>query len=86
MNLRFIEREGKKILQQQSAKQWSNKDADIIWEDVPLIQEPRQAREWNLYSAENENGLRAIPVDSPLIRYYESQALQFICKVREVIE
>lgn len=37
MNLRFIERDGKKILQQMLFQEWI---------DVPLVEEPKKAREF----------------------------------------
>lgn len=43
MNLRFIERDNKKILQQ---FMWNATTAGEEWQDVPLVKEPKKAREW----------------------------------------
>lgn len=56
MSLRFIMRDGKRILQQEvdAYKKGPTPCSDNVslgreWQDVPLVEEPKKAREWNVY-------------------------------------
>lgn len=43
MKLRWLERNGEKVLQQEAIA-----NGEVIWADVPTVQEPRKAREWDV--------------------------------------
>ncbi len=91
MELRFIERDGKKILQQQSPKQWSNKPEDIIWEDVPLVEEPEKPREFIVEATPGVLNPRCWPTSDTdmlgLLKYEGNPPRhEHLIKVREVLE
>jgi hypothetical protein len=85
VNLRFIVRYNKKILQQQVPKRPSDVgiyDAyDLKWEDVPLVEERRSAREWNLVEHANRAECSAYPSNYPLPSAVPEDV---IIRVREV--
>ena len=84
MSLRFIMRDGKKILQVRIGNPMGEVPA-LIWVDVPFVEEPRQPREYWLVTERHQ-------VDHPafhLKEYAENEVKKHggrAIKVREVFE
>jgi hypothetical protein len=81
MNLRWLKKaDGQKVLQMMSynAVQWSDE-----WEDIPTVEEPRQAREFNIYQQVDK--FIAYPPHMSILEYKGTTPPSFICRVREVL-
>lgn len=87
MNLRWLERNGEKVLQEILAITGPPDPRKEIWKDVPLVTEPRKPREWTL--CKNELGWHAtaegvnVPFNSVS---YRGGMPNEIVSVREVLD
>lgn len=94
MNLRFIERDGKKILQQQimlSDLGPTHGSITTYWQDVPLVKEPKKAREWWIEPSSDYAGNGAVcrvwPADASMLIFAGKKPdMSKLIKVREVLE
>lgn len=77
MSLRYIMRNGEKVLQEYSYAQ-----EDDVWKDVPTIEEPKKPREFFLRVNMNEVRCDAYPAEHEIHRYPDDE----IIRVREVLD
>lgn len=87
MNLRFIERDGKKILQWCYPQEMGIKQSTgvpVDWYDVPLVQEPKKPREFWLYHYDGSKGKVYLATDN--LDLVHRDHLHTLTKVREVLD
>lgn len=91
MNLRFVIRDGAKILQHEVRVGSDCKNYQTEWRDIPLVEEPRKPREWWIEpsSEYRDNGAvcRVWPADSHMLIFTgEKPDMSRLIKVREVLD
>lgn len=92
MNLRYIERDGQKVLQRCCQTLWNEERKQFIeiWDEIPTVQEPRKAREfWIEMSNSNKLEHRAFGHNDNMgIKFYGPKCpdVRDLIKVREVLD